>query len=232
MRGVFLILVLLAGFAVCYGQTGNKITHNKHHKHCDKWILLQKFYFLTFLALKFKAILAVGSIWAIAFIFGKILTAFKIAEYMKKKDKPEIIYSKPHYHYKSLHPPSDYAFDFPSKGVELGSNGHINSSPGYGRSYTMTNSNDSFISLNMLFENIRRSNLTEMVFEEMNLNTQPCKMKFVCEADFNAKQSIILEKIFNLFIDDSYKKYRTNIAIKRIEECTRLYPKCEKVIPT
>ncbi|XP_072387231.1 uncharacterized protein [Diabrotica undecimpunctata] len=227
MRSVFIICVFLTIIALCSCAGTHQVV--KKHKHCHKWLILQKFYFLAFLAFKFKAILVIGSIWAITFIFGKVFAAFKLAEYMKGSNHHDVIYSSPH-HYdhaysKNLQvPPSsaDYVYDYPSKGTSYPSEKTypINNSPtGYGRGYS---EHENF------YDAIRRSNLTEVVFKEMDLKTDACKRKFVCQADFNTKQSMLLGNIFNMFVDDAYKSYRPNETISTIEDCSRLYAACDE----
>ncbi|XP_028141179.1 uncharacterized protein LOC114335188 isoform X2 [Diabrotica virgifera virgifera] len=190
MRSVFIVFVFLTIIALCScAGTNHKLV--KKHKHCHKWLILQKFYFLAFLAFKFKAILVIGSIWAITFIFGKVFAAFKLAEYMKG--------SRSSYPSEKSYPPT-----------------------GYGRGYSEHENFTGF------YDAFRRSNLTEVVFKDMDLKTDACKRRFVCQADFNTKQSRLLGNIFNMFVDDVYKSYRSNETISAIEDCTTLYPACDE----
>lgn len=46
---------------------------------------VREFYYLLFLAVKFKIILVIGSIWAFGLVLAKIVAFFKISEYMKSK---------------------------------------------------------------------------------------------------------------------------------------------------
>ncbi|XP_028141178.1 uncharacterized protein LOC114335188 isoform X1 [Diabrotica virgifera virgifera] len=227
MRSVFIVFVFLTIIALCScAGTNHKLV--KKHKHCHKWLILQKFYFLAFLAFKFKAILVIGSIWAITFIFGKVFAAFKLAEYMKGSNKHEVIYSSPHHfdhaYSKNLNvPPSsaDYIYDYPSKGSSYPSEKSYPPT-GYGRGYSEHENFTGF------YDAFRRSNLTEVVFKDMDLKTDACKRRFVCQADFNTKQSRLLGNIFNMFVDDVYKSYRSNETISAIEDCTTLYPACDE----
>lgn len=50
-----------------------------------------------------------------------------------------------------------------------------------------------------LFSNgIKKYNITELVFKEMNIRSLECKRKFVCEIDYRTSHSPILKLAFNL----------------------------------
>lgn len=74
-----------------------------------------------------------------------------------------------------------------------------------------------------------RSNLTDVAFKAMKLNTTECKKKFVCKTDYNAKYNVILASTLSFFKDKNYEKYKTNTTIKSLEDCNRLYINCKKI---
>ncbi|CAH1102854.1 unnamed protein product [Psylliodes chrysocephalus] len=135
-----------------------------------------------------------------------------------KKDNHPVAYSTPphdYHHYLDKSFESSPYFASPMRGIFKQSSNKIYDSPsssnynymdsyktlpvGTGRSHLSTN-NTPLENLKFFFKAIKRMNLTEVVFKEMKLETSACKRKFVCEADFNIKQSTMLKTIFNVFM--------------------------------
>lgn len=94
---VLLILFSLLCMGHCDDKGIGGYGHGHHHLHCklsniffiisliDTILLVHEFYYLIFLAIKFKIILIVGSIWAFGLIAAKIFALFKLADYYKRK---------------------------------------------------------------------------------------------------------------------------------------------------
>ncbi|XP_018571767.1 uncharacterized protein LOC108911307 [Anoplophora glabripennis] len=100
--------------------------------------------------------------------------------------------------------------------------------PGYGRSNGAEK--HSISGYVKLFQHmIRKFNITDIAFNDLNLKSDACRRKFVCEADFSSKGNIILKLAFNIFSDDNYSRYKTRKNITSIEECSDLYTNCVEV---
>ncbi|CAG9862962.1 unnamed protein product [Phyllotreta striolata] len=248
MRQSCLILFLFFGvnFGACddrgvgVGGIGGGCGH--HHDH--KFYYLYHLHYLAFFVLKFKAILVVGSIWAAVLLVGKVIAAFKFAESLKH-EKHHAVYSYPHHHYEksfdspiyysspskdsySSDHPSNRVYEFPSSGYSTYKNSYKTLPTNMKRS-SSERKKSTLENIKFFLSTIKRMNLSEYVFKEMNLKTKSCKRKFVCEADFNVRQSIVAKYLFNLFIDEDYKKYQQKDKVTKIEDCAELNPDCSDI---
>lgn len=69
--------------------------------------------------------------------------------------------------------------------------------------------------------------LTEMTFEQMKIDSDDCKRKFVCEIDYKARSNTIVGLGLYMFTDMGLEKYRTNSSqINSMRDCVNLYPNC------
>ncbi|KAG5884982.1 hypothetical protein JTB14_000373 [Gonioctena quinquepunctata] len=253
------LVVFFALIAVSYCDTS--VAREKDHKHHHKHLFFHEFYYLIFLALKVKVILVLGTVWAFAIFFGKIFAAIKLAEYMKKNyhhddhhHEEKIYFSPPHgsfdypgaygKSYSSGPPvelqnsfqqnPADAIYsEYPGSSADSYPGGSTAPEQVYGSGKSEGGDADGiYESLSSFSRIIRQLNISEIAFREMHLNTEECKKKFVCEADFNVKQSSILKTAYELLSDDSYQKYKTNQTVTSIEDCTKFYPTCSNIFNT
>nr|XP_023021547.1 uncharacterized protein LOC111509919 [Leptinotarsa decemlineata] len=134
------------------------------------------------------------------------------------------------------HPGSDFTQDF-SPPDSYPAENYGASAPGDGYDPSRTgntgrsddgNGGGIFESLSTFSRIVRKLNTTDVIFRDMHLSSDECKRKFVCEAEFNVRQSYILKAAYDLLSDDSYQKYKQNETITTIDDCGKLNPTCHE----
>ncbi|XP_063921485.1 uncharacterized protein LOC135136226 [Zophobas morio] len=242
------VLIGLTVVAVCHCQGGNNSVHvhKKPHYHDPYYHHLLYgggiLYYFTFLLIKIKVAIVLGTILTIFLVAGKFFALIKYADYMNKPhhEHTDKIYmpSPSHSHsHDVLDAPSYYSPPYGSDTRhtmtvdELPPNAVIapqHYSPtmnGYRRSFSDKWNNYYDLYMAML----RKVNLTEIVFKKMNLKSIECKKKMVCKIEYNFNRFSGLST-FSFFIrDDDYDTYRPNATINSSTDCDRLYRQCRKV---
>ncbi|XP_066249142.1 uncharacterized protein [Euwallacea similis] len=229
----------------------NKCKKSHHHHHGIHHFHF--LYYLTFLAIKLKIIFFVGTLFTVSLVAGKVIGIIKFIEYMKSKDRHEekVVYVNPHEHHdhefesqpwasrsefyesKSYEGyPAEYSGDHPPEDV-YDHNERYGFAPGtYHNGLASSRSSEDnytamfYRGITVLTNRLRQLNITDMALNDMGIKDINCKRKFVCKADFNAHENIILKTGLNILRDASYRRYMPNSTVTSEEECNKLYPEC------
>ncbi|XP_030763308.1 uncharacterized protein LOC115887915 [Sitophilus oryzae] len=236
------LIVISAILAVCCAQ--RPVIYRKKHHHHHGLHHLHFLYYLTFLAVKLKIVFFLGTIFTISAVAAKIFGIIKLMDYMKRKDKDhhheeKIVYVNPHEHHFDHGswgggPPEYASKDFSSYSPDFSVDHPPEDAYGQHERYS-TIKNTHARKINSIYDyfsdivrKIRSLNITDMALNEMGIKDENCKKKFVCEADFNSNQSVILRTGLDLLRDNSYQEYKPNVTISSIQDCSQLYESCKE----
>ncbi|KAK9891014.1 hypothetical protein WA026_013347 [Henosepilachna vigintioctopunctata] len=238
MKNLVLVISIVFVHMFCVVATADTLQARDKHGHHDYHLYYhhQILYYLTFLAIKVKLVLVVGTIFTIITFAGKLFALVKYLEHTKHDHhggyESKIYFQSPH---KSFEPVEDH-HDFPGpheveepyrrySAINIDS---MNKNKKFGQDlngYKRSATGKSFFS--KLFALMMRLNLTDTIFREMKLERTDCRKKFVCETQWIAENSSLFKVAMKLMSDSTFESYKRKNGTRSIEECRKLYPNCE-----
>ncbi|XP_049816947.1 uncharacterized protein LOC109609506 [Aethina tumida] len=211
---MYKLILLIAIISACRCDDTNVDASRGHHyyHHHHHALLYHGLQFLVFLTIKFKLIFFFSVVFLIFCIGGKINALLKYIA-IKEKHTTVVAHSDHHPHAVYIQAPS-YGYGF------------------HDRRYTTIKGRSQdeigfYENFDIFSRMIRQLNITDLAFNSMNITTTDCKRRFVCEAEYNAKHTVILQAGYDLLSDDIYKKYKPDKPAETLEECSKLFPNCD-----